>query len=107
MNVLEQTREIALLRVVGMTRRQVRRTIFVQAIIMGVIGLAGGTIAGLLTAYMIHLSLPPLLGRHFPFAISPSLIVGCSRRHAAVFAAAWWPAERAAGLNLLVALRYE
>ena len=78
MNVLEQTREIALLRVVGMTRRQVRRTILVQAVIMGIIGLAGGAIAGLLTAYMIHLSLPPLMGRHLTFAASPSLIAGCS-----------------------------
>ncbi len=108
MNVLEQTREIALLRVVGMTRRQVRRTIFVQAIIMGVIALVGGSIAGLLTAYTIHLSLPPLMGRHLQFAASPSLIVGCSvAALLLVVAAAWWPARRAARLNLLVALRYE
>ncbi len=39
MNVLEQTRELALLRVVAMTRWQVRKTILAQAIIIGVIGL--------------------------------------------------------------------
>jgi putative ABC transport system permease protein len=108
MNVLEQTREIALLRVVGMTRRQVRRTILVQAIIMGVLGLAGGLIGGLLTAYMIHLSLPSLLGRHLPFAASPALMAGGSVvAMLLVLAAAWWPAQRAARLNLLIALRYE
>ena len=42
MNVLEQTRELALLRVVAMTRRQVRRTIFGQAIIIGLIGMTLG-----------------------------------------------------------------
>jgi putative ABC transport system permease protein len=108
MNVLEQTREIALLRVVGMTRLQVRRAILVQAMIMGIIGLAGGAIAGLLTAYMIHLSLPPLMGRHLLFAASPLLIAGCSAAALMlVVAAAWWPAQRAARLNLLIALRYE
>ena len=108
MNVLEQTREIALLRVAGMSRRQVRRAILVQAVIMGILGLAGGAIAGLLTAYMIHLSLPPLLGRHFPFAASPWLIVGGSVvAMMLVLAAAWWPAQRAARLNLLTALHYE
>ena len=33
MNVLEQTRELALLRVVAMTRRQVRRLVLAQAAI--------------------------------------------------------------------------
>ena len=42
MNVLEQTRELALLRVVAMTRWQVRKTILAQAIIIGVIGLTTG-----------------------------------------------------------------
>ena len=40
MNVLEQTRQIALLRVVAMTRRQVRKLILSQAVIIGAIGLA-------------------------------------------------------------------
>ena len=108
MNVLEQTGEIALLRVVGMMRRQVRRTIFVQAIIMGVIGLGSGSLAGLLTAYVIHLSLPPLLGRRLPFAASPWLFAGCSAAVLLLVAAtAWWPARRTARMDLLVALRHE
>ena len=46
MNVLEQTRELALLRVVAMTRRQVRRTIIAQAVIIGFIGLGLGVAGG-------------------------------------------------------------
>ena len=44
MNVLEQTREIALLRVVAMTRWQVRKLILSQAVIIGAIGLATGSL---------------------------------------------------------------
>ena len=42
MSVLEQTRELALLRVVAMTRRQVRRLVLSQAGIIGLIGLGLG-----------------------------------------------------------------
>ena len=50
MNVLEQTRELALLRVVAMTRRQVRKMVLSQAGIIGLIGLVLGTLAGIGTA---------------------------------------------------------
>ena len=46
MNVLEQTRELALLRVVAMTRRQVRKTILGQAVLIGFIGLTLGISRG-------------------------------------------------------------
>ena len=53
MNVLEQTREIALLRVVGMTQRQVRKMVLAQATIIGLLGLGLGIAGGLNTAYII------------------------------------------------------
>ena len=62
MNVLEQTRELALLRVVAMTRWQVRKTILAQAIIIGVIGLATGIVGGIVGAYVMNLSSVPLAG---------------------------------------------
>ena len=42
MTVLEQTREFGLLRVVAMTRNQVRKTIFAQALMMGLLALSAG-----------------------------------------------------------------
>lgn len=108
MNVLEQTREIALLRVIGMTRWQVRKMILSQALIIGVIGLGLGVIAGVNTAYIMNLCLRPLLGFSVPFAIPVVLVLGSfGVALLVVLLAAWVPANRAAKLNLLIALQYE
>jgi len=108
MNVLEQTRELALLRVVAMTRWQVRKTIFAQAIIIGCIGLGTGALGGMIGAYVTNLSSVPLLGHAPQFALHPSLVAVCfGIGMLVILAAAWLPAERAARLNLLIALQYE
>jgi len=108
MNVLEQTRELALLRVVAMTRRQVRKTILAQAAIIGVIGLLTGTLGGVIGSYTINLSSIPLFGHAADFAIHPSLVISCfGIGMAIILIAAWIPAERAARLNLMIALQYE
>jgi putative ABC transport system permease protein len=108
MNVLEQTRELALLRVVAMTRRQVRKTILAQATIIGFIGLLTGTLGGMIGAYIINLSSIPLFGYTVDFVVHPSLMAVCFFTGLAVILiTAWIPAERAARLNLLIALQYE
>jgi putative ABC transport system permease protein len=108
MNVLEQTRELALLRVVAMTRRQVRKTILAQATIIGFIGLFTGTLGGMIGSYTINLSSIPLFGHAPAFVIHPSLMLGCfTAGMAIILLAAWIPAERAARLNLMIALQYE
>jgi putative ABC transport system permease protein len=108
MNMLEQTRELAMLRVVAMTRWQVRKVVLGQAIIMGIIGLLMGIVAGLITAWNTHLSMVPLLGYSAPFAIQPWLLAGSlAIGMALVLAASLLPAERAARLDLLLALKYE
>jgi len=108
MNVLEQTRELALLRVVAMTRRQVRRTIIAQAVIIGFIGLGLGVAGGVLGAYVTNLCSLPVMGYTVDFALHPMLLVICfGTGMAVIIAAAWIPAERAARLNLLIALQYE
>jgi putative ABC transport system permease protein len=108
MNVLEQTRELALLRVVAMTRRQVRKTILAQAAIIGLIGLVLGIAGGICGAYVINLASIPLMGYAPAFALHPSLMAVCfGLGLVVILAAAWLPAERAARLNLLIALQYE
>ncbi len=108
MNVLEQTRELALLRVVAMTRWQVRKTIFAQAIIVGMIGLLTGTVGGMIGAYVMNLSSVPLMGHAPTFALHPSLLAICfGIGMVVILLAAWLPAERASRLKLLIALQYE
>jgi putative ABC transport system permease protein len=107
-NVLEQTRDLALLRVVAMTRRQVRKTILAQAAIIGLIGLITGTVGGLIGAFIINLCSFALLGRVVDFVLQPTLLGVCfGLGLVVVLVAAWLPAERAARLNLLLALQYE
>lgn len=108
MNILEQTREIGMLRVVAMTRGQVRRMIFAQAALLGVMGLVPGALAGILVTYAISLSSVAVLGHDILFHFRPGLMAGClAFGLLIVLAASLIPAERAARLQLSSALHYE
>jgi putative ABC transport system permease protein len=108
MNILEQTREIGMLRVIAMTRSQVRRMILAQAIIMSLIGIIPGLLMGLGIASVINLTTMIVTGHmvqyHFyPWLLLSAVVIEIS----AVLLAALLPAERAARLNLATALQYE
>jgi putative ABC transport system permease protein len=105
-NVLEQTREIGLLRIVAMTRNQVRQTIFSQAMIVALMALVPGILAGIAVAYLINLSMLPVTGHVVDFTIHPSLLLGGFVIGTLVVGlAAWFPANRASRLDLPTALR--
>jgi putative ABC transport system permease protein len=108
MNILEQTREIGMLRVVAMTRNQVRRMIFAQATLLGLLGLIPGAIAGIFVAYAISLSASAVLGHDVVFHLRPWLVLGCLLIGITiVLGSSLIPAERAARLKLASALHYE
>lgn len=108
MNVLEQTRELGLLRIVAMTRGQVRKSILTQAAMLGAMGLVPGVLAGVAIAYLIHLATLPAIGHPVEFVFRPWLLAVCFLgSFSIVVAAAWFPAERAARLELVKALQYE
>ncbi len=108
MSVFEQTRELGLLRIIGMTRPQMRKMIFCESLLLGVLGTLLGTLAGLTTAWIIHLCNEPLLGHAIPFTLHTWLVaanaVACLM---ITLLAAWLPGERAARLDFLSAIAYE
>lgn len=103
LTVFERTREIGMLRAIGMTRRQVRRMIRHESVITALIGAAIGIVlglvlAGLLIARVEFIDFAFPAGQVVVFAIA-AILVG--------ILAAIFPARRAAKLDPLEALHYE
>jgi putative ABC transport system permease protein len=108
MNVLEQTRELGLLRIVAMTKRQVRRTILMQALIIGGVGLPPGILLGVAVAYVINLAMMPSFGHPVRFNLHPDMLLfTLFGAMAIVVIAAIIPARRATRINVVEALHYE
>jgi putative ABC transport system permease protein len=105
LSVFERTRELGMLRAVGMTRRQVRRMIRHESIVTALIGAALGMGVGIFLAGLTTLALSDY-GVVFalPYRSLVAFVV------VAIFAgtlAAILPARRASRLNVLEALQYE
>ena len=103
MSVLERTREIGLLRAVGMTRRQLRRTVRLEAVLISlygaVLGLALGVVLGVsLTRALADQGITELVvpgGQLVAFLVLGGVI--------GVLASVW-PARRAARMEVLDAV---
>jgi putative ABC transport system permease protein len=105
LSVYERTRELGMLRAVGMTRRQARRMVRHESVITALIGAALGLPLGVFLAALVTRALQEFdvrfsvpWGQLVFFAIV-AVIVG--------ILAAIMPARRAAKLNVLRALQYE
>jgi putative ABC transport system permease protein len=108
MNVLEQTRELSMLRIIAMTKAQVRKTILTQALLIGMSGLAPGILAGILVAFIMNIAFEPSFGRRIDFHIYPGLLGGALFGAIAItLLAAWLPARRAANVDVAQALHYD
>lgn len=108
MNVLEQTRELGILRAVAMKRRQVFKTILAQALAMGVIGTLPGAVLGLLLGYAMSNATYAIVGMRIPYVLEPRLLIGGIVVALVVAVLASLPPARRAGrLSIIRALRYE
>lgn len=108
MNILEQTREIGLMRVLGMQRRQIRRMVLAQSAYVGLVAIFPGMLTGVLLAYVIRGSSLAILGENPHFgAILPWLVPYGAGLLLLVLIFGWLPAARAARLNILESIRTE
>ena len=108
MSVLEQTRELGLLRAVAMTRRQVRKLIVAQALAIVAIALPPGLAVGMAMGWLLQRGSNVVSGQPVVYQIQPAVVIG-SVLVAVVFSvlAAYLPARRAANLRIIQALQYE
>ena len=103
LTVYERTREIGMLRAVGMTRRQVRTMIRHESIVTALIGAALGIPVGIVLALMVGRAI------NYPAFTIPvgTIVVFVIAAIVAGIVAAILPARRAGRLNVLEALQYE
>lgn len=103
--VFERTRELGLLRAVGATRRQVRGIILGESVIIAVMGTALGTAVGVLFGWAMVRALAAAEPDLAHFAVPTAQLawtVGLAI--VAGVGAGWFPARRAARLDVLAAI---
>lgn len=100
LSVLERTREIGLMRAIGMTRRQTRSMIRLEAAVVSMFGALLGVVVGIAFGWIAVLAIPgDLIDRlAVPYV---SLVIYVVIATIAGLIAASFPARRAARLNIL------
>jgi putative ABC transport system permease protein len=106
LSIYERTRELGLLRAVGLTRRQTRSMVRWEAVIISIMGALLGVAIGILFGVALQQALAPegfselgIPGGQLAFYVVFAAVLGV------VFAI--FPARRAAKLNVLEAISYE
>jgi putative ABC transport system permease protein len=103
LTVFERTREIGMLRAIGLTRRQTRRMIRHESVITALIGAFVGIVLGLILAGILIAKVDFLI---FSFPTTQIIVFTIAAVIVGILAAIF-PARRAAKLNPLEALHYE
>ncbi len=106
--VIERTREIGMLRAIGATRGQVRKTIVAEALLLAVLGTALGILAGVYLSYVFveGLSASGIFKMAYTFPLAGVLAAIAAGLLFAVLAASS-PRARPRSMEIVKALRYE
>jgi putative ABC transport system permease protein len=108
-SITDRRRELGVLRAVGGLHGQIRRTIWIEALAVGSLGLVLGLALGAMNLYyvlqIVHQDIAGMrLDYQFPISVAATLVPTIL---AAAFVAAIWPAEAAVRGSLVEALEYE
>ncbi len=106
LSIYERVRELGLLRAVGMSKRQVKRMIRVEAVIIAVLGAVLGLLVGVLFGWALQRALSDQGIDHLTIPVGELVVMLIVAALIGVVAAIW-PARRAAKLNMLEAISYE
>lgn len=111
-SVAERTRQFGLLSSIGASRRQLRRSVLLEALVVAAIGVPLGLLVGIGGTAAVLAALGPsmeqVLGRGVPFQlhVSPeAIVIAAVLALASVLVSAWVPARRAARSSAIDALR--
>jgi putative ABC transport system permease protein len=107
LSVLERTQEIGLMRAVGMTRRQTRGMIRLEAAVVSLFGALLGVLVGLGFGWLAVLAIPDSFLDLRVAIPAPTLVIYVVIATIAGLVAASFPARRAARLNVLDAIAHE
>ncbi|MFI2618224.1 ABC transporter permease [Streptomyces sp. NPDC018584] len=106
LSVVERTREIGLLRAIGLGRRQLRRMIRLESVVIAVFGALLGLALGLVWGVAVQqvLALQGVQELAFPWTTIVAVVIGSV---VVGLAAALLPALRASRMNVLAAIAHE
>ena len=107
LSIMERTRELGLLRAVGMAKAQVRSTIRWEAVLIAAAGTALGIVLGVAGAIAVIKSLPANDGLTSATVPGGQLVVAAIVGLGVGVIAAIWPARRASKLDVLAAIANE
>jgi putative ABC transport system permease protein len=106
LGVFERTREIGLMRAVGMNKRQTRRSVRWEAIIVAFFGALVGIVLGTLIGIALSLAVPDTVVNQIVIS-STTIVIILIGAVIAGFLAALYPSYKASNMNVLEAISTE
>ena len=106
LSIFERTRELGLLRAVGMSRKQVKRMIRWESVIIAIIGALLGVVIGVFFGFALQQALASEGVTELVIPVGTLVVYVIFAALAGVLAAIW-PARRAAKLDVLESISYE